>query len=90
MTHTLFQPGDLVKIEGVFNLHSQAITATSNVSDVHVYGGFDLQDAVRRALAVYRRAGLWRKLQLVGMNQDWSWRRSAREYERLYRMPAER
>ncbi|UCG22665.1 MAG: VCBS repeat-containing protein, partial [Chloroflexota bacterium] len=38
-----FQPGDLVKIEGVFNLHSQAITATSNVNDVRVYGGFDLQ-----------------------------------------------
>jgi starch synthase len=43
-------------------------------------------DAVRRCLQVYReQPEQWRQLQQSGMEQDWSWRRSAAEYERLYR-----
>jgi starch synthase len=42
-------------------------------------------DAVERAVALYRDdpAG-WRRLMLTGMDQDWSWDRSAAEYEKLY------
>jgi starch synthase len=41
--------------------------------------------AVRRALQMYRDdpAG-WERLMRNGMGQDWSWDRSAAEYERLY------
>jgi starch synthase len=43
-------------------------------------------DALSRCLRMYReQPGQWRALQRAGMAQDWSWRRSAVEYERLYR-----
>jgi starch synthase len=43
------------------------------------------QEAVRRALACYRdQPDIWRQLVRTGMKQDWSWDRSAAEYERLY------
>ncbi|MBI1830409.1 MAG: glycogen synthase GlgA, partial [Planctomycetes bacterium] len=43
-------------------------------------------DALRRCLAMYRDdPATWRKVQQTAMAQDWSWRRSAAEYERLYR-----
>jgi len=38
-----FEPGDLVKIEGVLQLHSQAITATTDVEAIIAWGGISLQ-----------------------------------------------
>jgi starch synthase len=43
-----------------------------------------LLDAVTRALAAYGNPRVWRRLQGVGMRQDHSWHRSAREYVRMY------
>jgi starch synthase len=43
-----------------------------------------LRWALRTGLAVYDDAGAWRRLQLNGMASDFSWTRSAREYEALY------
>jgi starch synthase len=41
--------------------------------------------AVGRALEMYRsRPEQWRQLQRNGMRQDWSWDRSAAEYEKVY------
>jgi starch synthase len=43
-------------------------------------------DAVQRALNLYRhQPDDWLRLMQNGMKQDWSWDRSAAEYERLYR-----
>jgi starch synthase len=43
------------------------------------------QEAVMRALELYRgRPERWRELMRTGMRQDWSWARSAAEYEQLY------
>jgi starch synthase len=43
-------------------------------------------ETVHRALCVYcEQPERWLALQRTGMNQDWSWSRSAAEYERLYR-----
>lgn len=43
-------------------------------------------DALQRAVHTFRqRPAVWRQLQQTGMNQDWSWHRSAIEYEQLYR-----
>jgi starch synthase len=43
-------------------------------------------EALGRCLAMYRdNAFCWKQLQQTGMAQDWSWSRSAAEYERLYR-----
>jgi starch synthase len=44
-----------------------------------------LADTVRRAVDIYEHhPEQWRQLQRNGMRQDWSWDRSAAEYERLY------
>lgn len=43
-----------------------------------------LLEAVRRALALYRRPPAWRRLLATGMARDFSWRASARHYLALY------
>lgn len=44
-----------------------------------------LWDALAHALGLYRDfPDLWKQLIETGMKQDWSWDRSAREYERVY------
>ena len=42
-------------------------------------------DALSRALDVYGTPRVWRRLQGVGMTQDHSWHRSAREYVTMYK-----
>jgi starch synthase len=37
-----------------------------------------------RALALYRQPVLWRKVQRVGMRQNFGWEASARKYLTLY------
>ncbi len=42
-------------------------------------------DAIRRALTCYRQhPDQWLRTQQTGMDQDWSWNRSAKKYEELY------
>ncbi|MBN1808288.1 MAG: glycogen synthase GlgA [Planctomycetes bacterium] len=65
-------------------------SAAANGFSFSGYGAFDLQDALRRALGLYRRRDRWRRLQIAGMKQDWSWDRSAGEYVGLYEMLMER
>lgn len=49
------------------------------------YGGAALRETTRRALALYRdQPDVFRQVMRNGMRQDWSWDRSAAEYERLY------
>jgi starch synthase len=58
-------------------------TATGFRFDPPWAGAF--ADAVRRAVALYRdRPADWLRLVRNGMRQDWSWDRSAAEYEKLY------
>ena len=40
--------------------------------------------AVERARAAFANPSIWKKLQLAGMRQDFSWDRSAGEYVKLY------
>jgi starch synthase len=48
-----------------------------------------LRETVEKALFVFRqRPAVWRQIQQTGMACDWSWSRSAAEYERLYRQLA--
>jgi starch synthase len=43
-------------------------------------------EALERCLQMYRgEPARWKQLQQTGMLQDWTWHRSAAEYERLYR-----
>jgi starch synthase len=43
-----------------------------------------LLGALNRALALYRDGRRWQTLQMAGMQQDFSWDRSAREYVKIY------
>lgn len=43
-----------------------------------------LADALWRALDAYHRPDVWSQLIATGMAQDWSWARSARQYEAVY------
>lgn len=49
------------------------------------YDSRALMSAMRRALGAFRRTERWRSIQRHGMRQDFSWRRSAKVYEELYR-----
>ncbi len=49
------------------------------------YSAASLIAEVRRALTVYRNKEKWKALMKVGMKQDFSWKRSAKEYVKLYR-----
>lgn len=54
------------------------------------YSGTALTAAFRRALAAFREPALWRRIVRAGMEADFSWTHSAREYERVYRKMLEK
>jgi len=56
---------------------------TANGFSFEEYTPRALLDTIRRAVKVYA-TGEWHKLVVRGMQQDWSWTRSAREYVDMY------
>lgn len=44
----------------------------------------DLLSTVDAALSIYKQKPLWKKLQQNAMGADFSWKRSAKQYEKLY------
>jgi starch synthase len=50
----------------------------------------EMVGALRRGLAFLRQPDLWRTLQRNGMSRDFSWRRCAEGYDRLYALARER
>jgi starch synthase len=48
------------------------------------YTAAALLEAMERAKAVFANPNHWKRLQVAGMRQDFSWDRSAREYVKLY------
>ena len=48
------------------------------------YSSLALSECLRQACDAYRRPEVWTRLIAVGMRQDWSWARSAQQYDRLY------
>jgi len=57
---------------------------TANGFSFETYAAPALLHAVRRALRLYSNPRAWRRLIQTGMRQDWSWNKSAREYQALY------
>lgn len=43
-----------------------------------------LLQAVHRAIALFRDKSVWEQIQRIAMNKDFSWHKSARQYEALY------
>jgi starch synthase len=55
------------------------------------YSADALLDAIKRAVKVFTREKTnWKKLMTTGMKQDWSWKRSAKEYIKLYKKALEK
>jgi starch synthase len=48
------------------------------------YTGVALHSAVERAVAVFQKSRLWRKIVKQAMLQDFSWEQAALQYDRLY------
>lgn len=46
----------------------------------------DFIDALKRAISVYRNKSEWRRLVLRAMGYDFSWKKSAQEYLRIYNL----
>lgn len=63
---------------------SNADDTSANGFRFDEYSSDALDDAMRRAEAVYRNPKGWQRLVQRGMQQDWSWNRSARDYLKLY------
>jgi starch synthase len=69
---------------------AQVPNAAANGFVFHEYSSLALSEALRQACDAYRRAEIWSRLISVGMRQDWSWARSAKQYVELYQKTIER
>jgi starch synthase len=49
------------------------------------YSTTALGEAVNRSLAAFGQTSVWEKLVTTGLQQDWSWKRSAEDYVNLYK-----
>jgi starch synthase len=58
---------------------------TANGFSFKEYRSDRLTAAVERAVTLYKNKDEWHRLMRNGMRQDWSWGRSAREYETVYK-----
>ncbi len=54
------------------------------------YSASAMMEAIRRALQVFPDKTTWRKIQIAGMQQDFSWKRSAEQYLELYQRAHEK
>ncbi len=62
-------------------------TLTNNTATGLVFNaatGGTLMEAIKRALLLYSQPEVWRQLQVNGMQQDYSWTTSAKQYQALY------
>jgi starch synthase len=72
-------------VDTVTNTTDETLAAgTATGFGFHDYSAFALGETLRRAVALYNRRDVWDRIVLAGMNQDWSWNRSAKEYIALY------
>ena len=61
-------------------------TKTGNGFVFEKFTAKDMIRAVKKALRVYKKKDMWNELQRSGMQVDYSWDRSAKEYLNLYTM----
>jgi len=59
-------------------------TGTGTGFTFRPYTPVALLEALERARTVFANPSHWKRLQVAGMRQDFSWDRSAREYVKLY------
>ena len=72
-------------VDSVTNATDETLAArTATGFSFHDYSSFALSETLRRAVALFAKPEVWNNLVTTGMQQDWSWGRSAREYVALY------
>ena len=49
------------------------------------YTSDELHDAVKRAMALFKKKSIWKQMIERGMNTDFSWHASAKKYRKLYK-----
>ena len=84
--------GTVPLVRAVGGLADSVIDATPENLTSGTANGFCFQDygqkafveAFRRAVHMFAQRKIWSQLVRTGMNQDWSWRKSATEYEKVY------
>ena len=81
--------GTVPVVHGVGGLADTVIdySSRSKRSTGFVFAGYTslaLLEALGRAFAAYAAPAQWQALQAAGMQQDFSWDRSAREYVKIY------
>ena len=54
------------------------------------YSGYALYKSVERAVNTFKQKDIWKKIQLNGMKQDFSWKQSAEKYLELYKLAKEK
>ena len=59
-------------------------TALRTGFSFHDYSAFALSETLRRAVGCFTRGDVWNRIVTAGMQQDWSWTRSAKQYVALY------
>jgi starch synthase len=69
----------------IVDTNDQTLEAgTANGFSFEEYSALALSETLRRACDAYARPEVWGRLVAIGMSQDWSWGRSARQYVELY------
>jgi len=69
----------------ITDLSNETLAAgTANGFSFDTYTPAALAEALERAFQAFADWPVWARLIRNGMQQDWSWRHSAREYEGLY------
>ena len=90
--------GTVPIVRGTGGLADTVVNATHETCEYGTANGFSfgefseeaLRTAVKSALQMYNQHRLiWNQLMQAGMKRDWSWRRSAKQYEELYRRTIE-
>jgi starch synthase len=84
--------GTVPLVREVGGLRDTVVNATPETLAKHTANGFSFRDydagafeaTVRRAVAAFSDRAVWQQLIETGMSGDWSWRRSALQYQELF------
>lgn len=72
-------------VDTVTDTNPQTLAAgTATGFSFREYEGLALAETLRRAIDAWHHPSLWSQIVQNGMRQDWSWRRSAKQYVELY------
>ena len=79
---------DTIKKSKVKSQKSKIIVVEGEGFLFERYDPKEFLEAIEEALEAYQNKEIWHKLQINGMNKDFSWHKSAKEYLKLYKFLA--